>query len=413
MNFFEIMIAIRYLRSKRKDSFISVVTLFSLIGIALGVATLIIVMSVMNGYHTEFVKNILGIQGHITAVSTNGKFTQYVYFSDQVEKIKPVEFAAPIIVEQSMFLGKDRASGGVVRGIEPEKLGLKPLIKDAIGFEDLERFKRHEGVLVGNALARQLNVGVGDSIRVVTPDMSSTLLGSLPRTKSFKVVGLFDVGLYQYNSSTIFMPLEDAQVLYRFPNSVSEIEIMVDRPEDVEKVKEAITAFAGNSVKLVDWEMSQEKWLTALKVERNVMFLILTLIILVAVFNIISSLIMLVKDKAKSIAILRTMGASKASVIKIFMIAGSLIGLTGASIGVVLGVLISTNIETIKVALERLTGITLFDPVIYFLTHLPSEMQLSNVILVFAISFGFSIIATIYPAYRASKLMPTEVLRYE
>jgi lipoprotein-releasing system permease protein len=411
--FFEIMVAIRYLRSKRKDSFISVVSLFSLIGIALGVATLIIVMSVMNGYHAEFVKNILGIQGHITAVSTNGKFTNYMQFSDQVEKIKNVEFAAPTIIEQSMFLGNDRASGGVVRGIEPEALGLKPLLKDAISFEDLEKFRRHEGILVGTALARQLNVDVGDSIKVVTPDMSSTLIGTLPRIKSFKIVGLFDVGLYQYNSSTVFMPLKDAQTLYKFPNSVSEVEVMVQNPKDVEKVKEAITSFAGDSVQLIDWEIAQEKWLTALKVERNVMFLILTLIILVAVFNIISGLIMLVKDKAKSIAILRTMGASKSAIIKIFMIAGSLIGFIGASIGVALGTLISTNIETIRKSLEKLTGITLFDPVIYFLTHLPSEIQISNVILVFAISFGFSVIATIYPAYRASKLMPTEVLRYE
>lgn len=413
LKFFEIMIAIRFLRSKRKDGFISVVSLFSLIGIALGVATLIIVMSVMNGYHTEFVRNILGIQGHITAVATNGKFPNYVQFSDEVERIKAVDFAAPIIVEQSMFLSGEHASGGVVRGIEPEKLGLKPMIKDAISFEDLDRFRKNEGVLVGITLARQLQVGIGDTIKIVTPEMSSTLLGSIPRIKSFKVAGVFDVGLYQYNSTTIFMPLADAQTLYKFQNTASEIEIMVQSPSDVEAVKSTIAGFAGDSVQLVDWEMAQGKLLNALKVERNVMFLILTLIILVAVFNIVSSLIMLVKDKSKSIAILRTMGATKSSVIKIFMLAGSLIGLIGASIGVVLGALIASNIETIKVFLEKMTGVSLFDPVIYFLTHLPSEMQISNVILVFSISFGFSIIATIYPAYRASKLMPTEVLRYE
>ncbi len=412
LKFFEIMIAIRFLRSKRKDSFISVVSLFSLIGIALGVATLIIVMSVMNGYHIEFVRNILGIQGHITAVASNGRFTHYVEFSDEVERIKAVDFVAPIIIEQSMFLHGDRASGGVVRGIEPEKLGLKPMIKDSISYKDLERFRNNEGVLVGVTLARQLRVDVGDTIKIVTPDMSSTLLGSVPRIKSFKVIGVFDVGLYQYNSTTIFMPLAEAQILYKFPNSSSEVEIMLQNPDDIEPVKAAISSFTHNSIQLVDWEMAQGNLLNALRVERNVMFLILTLIILVAVFNIISSLIMLVKDKSKSIAILRTMGATKASIIKIFMLAGSLIGLIGSSIGVILGALISTNIETIKIYLEKLTGATLFDPVIYFLTHLPSEMQVSSVILIFCISFGFSVIATIYPAYRASKLMPTEVLRY-
>jgi len=209
------------------------------------------------------------------------------------------------------------------------------------------------------------------------------------------------------------MSLTDAQLLYKFPNSVSEVEIVVESTGQVADVKKAVENFAGNSINLADWELAQGKMLNALKVERNVMFLILTLIILVAVFNIVSSLIMLVKDKSKSIAILRTMGATKASIIKIFMISGSIIGLTGSLIGVALGALISSNIETIKVFLEGLTGATLFDPVIYFLTHLPAEMKVSNIALVFAISFGFSIASTIYPAYRASKLMPTEVLRYE
>jgi lipoprotein-releasing system permease protein len=413
MNFFELMIAIRFLRSKRKDGFISVVSFFSFIGIALGVATLIIVMSVMNGYHSEFVKNILGIQGHITAISTNGKFTNYIEFSDEVEKIKSVEFAAPVIIEQGMFLSANRASGGVVRGIEPEKLGLKPMVKDAISFEALEKFRKNEGILMGETLAKQLRVKVGDVIKVITPEVSSTVIGGIPRTKSFKVIGTFDIGLYQYNSTTIFMSLTDAQLLYKFPNSVSEVEIVVESTGQVADVKKAVENFAGNSINLVDWELAQGKMLNALKVERNVMFLILTLIILVAVFNIVSSLIMLVKDKSKSIAILRTMGATKASIIKIFMISGSIIGLTGSLIGVALGALISSNIETIKVFLEGLTGATLFDPVIYFLTHLPAEMQVSNIALVFAISFGFSIASTIYPAYRASKLMPTEVLRYE
>lgn len=411
---FEWLIALRLLRSKRKEGFISVVSMFSLIGIALGVATLIVVMSVMNGYHIEFVKNILGIQGHITVVSSHGgHFHNYTGFSDQVEKIKGVEFVAPIILEQGMFVSNSRAGGGVVRGIEPEKLALKPLVTESIPHEMLEDFKKGKGLLIGSALAEQLNVVTGDTIKIVTPESSSTILGSIPRTKSYKVAGIFDLGLYQYNATTIFMPLSDAQLLYKYGNTVGEIEVIANSPDKLDDIKNDITQFAGGSVRMVDWEMAQEKWLSALAVERNVMFFILTLIILVAVFNIISSLIMLVQDKSKAIAILRTMGATKGSVIKIFMISGSMIGFIGSVSGVALGTLIASNLDSIKTVLESVTGTKLFDPVIYFLTKLPSDLEISNVILVFCMSFGFSVISTIYPAYRASKLMPTEVLRYE
>ena len=235
----------------------------------------------------------------------------------------------------------------------------------------------------------------------------------MPRIKSFKVIGVFDVGLYQYNSTTIFMPLKDAQLLFKYTNSISEVEIIVANPEKMDQVKAEIAQISGPNIRLVDWKLAQEKWLTALAVERNVMFLILTLIILVAIFNIVSSLIMLVKDKARGIAILRTMGATKGSIIKIFILCGAILGFTGTFIGAILGITFAINIERIKGWLESITGNQLFDPVIYFLTKLPSDLDPASVFVIISMSLLFSLISTIYPAYRASKLMPAEILRYE
>ncbi len=409
----EFSIALKFIRSKRKEAFISVVTAFATIGTALGVATLIIVMSVMNGYHKEFLRNILGIQGHLTAVSKNGRFEHYIEFSDLIEKINAVEFAAPIIVEQGMFLAKDKASGGVVRGIEPQKLYLKPTIRDVISQNAMDAFIAGKGVLLGTSLAKQLGVKEGSTIKIITAELSNTLAGGIPRSKNFKVVGIFDVGLYQYNSTTIFISLEEAQNLYKFANSVSEVEIMVENPEKINDIKQQIFDITGGQIALIDWQQAQDKWLNALAVERNVMFLILTLIVLVAAFNIISGLIMLVKDKSKSIAILRTIGMKKASIIRIFMISGSCIGGIGTFFGGAIGVIIAHNIDNIKNILQTITGVTLFDPVIYFLMHLPSDVHFIDVFLVIAMSILTSFLAALYPAFRAAKLAPSEILRYD
>lgn len=409
----EIEIALRFLRSKRKEAFISIVTGFSLIGIALGVAILIIVMSVMNGYHREFMKNILGMQGHLTVASHSGRITGYNELADKIEKIKGVEIANPVIIEQGMFLSKEKAAGGFVRAIAPDKLILKPLIRETISTASISAFERGDGILMGVSLARSLRVSIGDYVKVIAPELSSTMVGSIPRSKSFKIVGLFDVGLYQYNSSTVFMTLSDAQAMYRFQNAVSEIEIVAANIEDVNIIKMEVAGIMSSGMDVVDWEQAQDKWLNALKVERNVMFLILTLIVCVAAFNIVSGLIMLVKDKAKSIAILRTMGMRASSVVRVFVICGSVIGVVGSCTGVVIGSLIAYNIESLRQFLQSLSGVNMFDPVVYFLTHLPSEVRVSNILFVLLISICFSLIATIYPAYRAARLQPTKILRYE
>ena len=409
---FEWLIALRYLRSKRKESFISVVTGFSLLGIVLGVATLIVVMSVMNGFHKQFLSHVLGIQGHVTLAKADGVFQNYEELITKLNKIPDITYVAPLVIGQGMATSKSDNSGVIVRGMTATDLKKKPMVYESITDQELDNFEEGKGVILGISLAQKLNVRIGDTIKIVAPDSTNTVIGNIPRIKTFPVIGLFDVGLYQYNSSTIFMPLSDAQIFFKKYDAVTEIEIMLKNPEQLQSIKKQISTLVGDDVKLIDWQKSQEKFFRALEVERTVMFLILTLIILVAALNIISGLIMLVKEKSSNIAILRTIGASKGSIIRIFIISGSMIGITGTFLGVILGVSFAMNIDRIKDALESITGTNLFDPVVYFLTTLPSDLEISSVIKVAGMSLIFSVLATIYPAWRASRLTPAEILRY-
>lgn len=410
---FELMIALRYLRAKRREGFISIVSWFSLIGIALGVATLIIVMSVMNGYHVELLSRILGINGHISVSLEREKISDYDQYVEKIAKISDVTYAAPLVLSQAMATANNSSVGVMVRGMSADSLEHKPVMKETLDLVSLNQFKENAGIYLGRSLARQLNVSIGDTIKLITPETTSTLIGNIPRMKTYKVIGTFDVGMYEYNATTIFMPLEEAQLFFKLGNTVSDIEVLANDPENMDNIKLEISKLFTNEVRLVDWGMANSTLFNALAVERNVMFLILTLIILVAAFNIISSLIMLVKDKATNIAILRTMGASKSSIIRIFVMCGSMIGVIGTLFGGILGVTFAMNIERIRQALQSLTGFTLFDPVIYFLTKLPSNLEFSSVFMVCFVSLIFSLLATIYPAWRASKLTPAEVLRYE
>jgi lipoprotein-releasing system permease protein len=411
----EYTIAVRYLRSKRKESFISIVSLFSFIGIMLGVATLIVVMSVMKGFHTELLRNILGIQGHLTLINAyDKKFVHYDDLVHQIENIKGVKFVAPIIIGEGLGVAESKKSQGIIiRGIMPQDFIKKPMAKAAIDEEAFSQFQNGEGILMGRVLAQKLGLAIGDSIKIFIPENSSTILGMIPRSKSYKIIGVFDLGLYQYNSTTLFMTLSDAQNLFKYHNSVSEIEVITNDPENLKPVKDKIRTLIGPNISIVDWKNYHQHFLNSLAVERVVMFSILTLIIIVAAFNIISGLIMLVKDKTKNIAILKTMGMTNASIVRIFILSGSFIGVIGTLFGSIIGIGFALNIERIRVFLESFTGTNLFDPMIYYLAKLPTEVDFSSILTIVCMALFFSVIATIYPALRAARLAPTEVLKYE
>ncbi|MFC1659028.1 lipoprotein-releasing ABC transporter permease subunit [Pseudomonadota bacterium] len=401
--------------SKRKEGFISVIAVFSFVGIMLGVATLIIVMSVMNGFRSELIERMLGMNAHMTIYNRSGKIFNYDEEILKIQKIKDIEHANVFVEGQVMASTKVNATGAIVKGIKKEDLVKKALVMDNLT-GSLDEFSNNNVIVIGMGLARALNINIGSNVKLIAPETNNTMIGAIPRMKTYKVVGFFESGMYEYDNTTIFMPLKAAQVHFKYRDSVSGIEVMANDVENIEDVSYRLWKIyedQSEDFKIIDWKQANASFIGALKVERNVMFIILTLIILVAAFNIISSLIMLVNDKSKNIALLRTMGATKSSVMRIFFICGSMIGILGTLFGVLLGVSFATNIQAIKKFLENITGVNLFDPTIYFLSNLPSEIFLTDVILVVSMSIGLSFLATIYPSYKATKQNPAEVLRYE
>jgi lipoprotein-releasing system permease protein len=411
----EFLIAFRYLKAKRKEGFISVIAIFSFIGIMIGVATLIIVMSVMNGFRYELVNRILGINAHLTIYSKAHGIKDYEKIIDDLRKLKSVKYVNPLVESQVMVAAHGKANGGLVKGIEIADLKYKHVIADNISRGDIENLSDKNSVIMGATLAQNLNLNVGDQVKLVSPETNDSIIGSIPRIKTYNVAGVFESGMYEYDSTTIFMPIDSARIHFRFKDSASAIEVFVANANDMKQVSEQIENILEDhpSTYLVDWQQSNASFLGALNIERNVMFLILTLIILVAAFNIISSMIMLVNDKNKNIACLRTMGISKSSVMKIFLICGSMIGMVGTLLGFLIGVLFSANINAIKRWLEGITDTTLFNPTIYFLSNLPSKIFVSDVVIIVGMSLLISFLATLYPAYKASKANPAEILRYE
>lgn len=407
---FEPFVAWRYLRAKRKESFISVITGFSLIGIALGVATLIIVMSVMNGFRQELVGRILGINGHMNIYSRQMPLDDYDYQADLLKGVKGITQVFPTIEGQALITYNGAATGVIVRGLSAQSVQDKKLLFDAIPREQRANFK-DSNILIGEALAERLRLQVGDSLQLISPRPKQSPFGAMPRAKNFTIGGIFDVGMFEYNNSFIFMPLEAAQTFFQLPQQVSFLEVMTTDPQTTLDLVPMIERKLGQDYKVVDWRQNNVNFFNALQVERNVMFLILTLIILVAAFNIISSMIMLVKDKAHDIAILRTMGASKASILKIFLLTGSSIGVFGTLSGFLLGVLIVKNISVIQKFIEWASGKSVFPAEIYFLSRVPAQMEWHEVIYIVIMALLLSFSATLYPAWRAARLDPVEALR--
>lgn len=411
---FERMVAWRYLRSRRKETFISVIAGFSFIGIMLGVATLIIVMAVMNGFRTELISRILGINGHIIVQPVDRPLTDYAQLAQKFSAVPGVTMALPLVEGQTLASGKQGAgSGALVRGIRVEDLEKLKEVSSNIKSGDLTGFATGDGVLVGSRLAASLGIGAGDQITLVSPDGDVTPMGVTPRVKAYRVSGVFEIGMSEYDASMIYMPLAEAQAYFNADGLVQSIEIYLQDPDKVDEMRAKIEEAAGRQIFLTDWRQRNQTFFSALQVERNVMFMILTLIVLVAALNIISGLIMLVKDKGSDIAILRTMGASSGAVMRIFFMTGAAIGIVGTFAGVLLGVLVCLNIESIRQFFSWVSGTVLFDPELYFLSQLPAEMSFSETTSVVVMALILSFLATIFPAWRASRLDPVQALRYE
>jgi len=411
---FERLFAWRYLRARRQEGFISVIALFSFLGIALGVAALIIVMSVMNGFRQELTSQILGINGHIAVFGAAGPMDDYEVLRQKIEKLPGITQVAPVIENQAMAIAHSQAMGVQVNGMFRDDLENRKNVSEKIVYGGLKYYTSPSSILIGARLAEKMMLSIGDKITLIAPEGTQTAFGTVPRTKTFTVAGIFEVGMYQYDSGFVFVPIETAQKFFQMGEGVSGLEIFTNDPDQKEHFKDEIRPLiADHQARLFDWQEANSKFFTAVQVERNVMFIILTLIILVASFNVISSLIMLVKDKGRDIAILRTMGASRGMIMRIFFLTGSTLGVVGAALGATLGLLFCWNIEGIRRAIESLSGTDLFNSEIYFLSKLPAKVDTTEVTLVISIALGLTFLASLYPSWRASKLDPVEALRYE
>jgi lipoprotein-releasing system permease protein len=409
---FERMVAMRYLRARRQEGFISVIAGFSLLGIGLGVATLIIVMAVMNGFRSELLGRVLGLNGHMNVYALQGPLTDYGALADRLRGIPGVSSVTPTVEAQALVTVRGISSGAIVRGIAPDDFRVRPTVSNHIVRGSLDDF-RDERVAIGIRMAQRLGLRVGDELTLISPQGNPSAFGTVPRMRAYSIAAIFDVGMFEYDNNFIFMPLPAAQIFFRVPDAVTTLELMVQQPRLISQYRAPVQEIIGGRARLVDWQQSNASFFNALSVERNVMFLILTLIILVAAFNIISSMIMLVKDKGRDIAILRTMGATRGMILRIFFLSGASIGVIGTVFGLVLGVAFADNIEAIRQVLQHMTGTELFSAEIYFLSQLPAEIDWAEVTRVVLMALGLSFGATIYPAWRAAKLDPVEALRYE
>ena len=410
---FEWMLAGRYLRARRRETFISIIAGFSFVGIMLGVATLIIVMAVMNGFRGELISKILGINGHLLVQPVDGVLDDYDAVASRLEGVKGVRFAMPFVEGQGLVSGPAGAFGALVRGVTKRDLDHLPLVSGKLVAGSLDNFDESGGIAIGSRMARSLGVVVGDTVTLVSPRGSVTPMGVTPRIKGYKLVAIFEIGMSEYDGTIAFLPFPEAQLYFNMDGQATAIDVFLNDPDAVGDIKPLVEEGAGRQVIVNDWRQRNSTFFSALEVERNVMFLILTLIVLVAALNIVSGLTMLVKEKSHDIAILRTMGATRGSVLRVFMITGASIGTIGTFAGFLLGWIVCLNIESIRQFISWLTRTELFSPELYFLSRMPADMNAGETTSVVLMALALSFFATLYPAWRAARLDPVEALRYE
>src|SRR5256885_767675 len=400
---FEWMLSLRYLRVRRREGFISVIAGFSFVGIMLGVATLIIVMAVMNGFREELLDKILGLNGHLLIQPLESPLTDWSEVAERVGQVPGIRLAAPIVEGQALASSPFNAAGVLLRGVRAADLKKLPSIANNIRQGTLDGFDEGQGVAIGRRLADQLSVRAGDSVTLVAPRGAVTPMGTTPRIKAYRIAAVFEVGMSEYDSAFVFMPLPEAQAYFNRAGDVTAIEVYVDNPDQVDYQRRLITEAAGRPIFLIDWRQRNATFFNALQVERNVMFLILTIIVIVAAFNITSGLIMLVKDKGRDIGILRTMGVTQGAIMRVFMMTVASIGFVGTFVGFLLALLVCLNIESIRRFLSWLTNTELFSPELYFLSKLPADLDARETTAVVIMALVLSLLATLYPAWRAAR----------
>lgn len=401
-------VAFRYLRARRQEGFISVIAGFSFLGIVLGVATLIVTLAVFNGFSKDLLGRILSFQGHVVVHGMGQPFPDYQAHADRIVDMDGVIAVTPSLDRPALLSYRDHAAGIAVKGIRPEDIERRPIFADAIQEGE---FPTGEGVVIGRRMAEQGGIKLGDRVTILSPRTGEA--GTVPRSRTYPVTGIFELGVSQIDAGIVLMRMADAQALFEVGDRVTTLEVFLADPASPVPARNAVAARMPVNLAVLDWRQINGSFFGFIETQRNVVSLILGLIVLVAALNIISGMIMMVQDKGREIAILRTMGATRGMIMRIFFMSGASIGVIGTLAGVVLGVLLASNVEGLRQAVQALTGTDLFNADIYFLSELPSDIDPIQVVQVAAMAIGLSFLATLYPSWRAARLEPVEVLRHE
>jgi len=411
---YELLIGLRYTRAKRRNHFISFISMTSMAGVALGVMALIVVLSVMNGFQEELRTRILGVASHMEISGTGGRLHDWPDLARQAEKHPEVRGLAPFVSGQALLVQGSETKGAMLRGLLPSEERKVADFADHMKHGALEDLRPGEfNILLGSDLARSLGVFPGDKVAVIAPQGVVTPAGMMPRIKQFNLVGIFQMGMFEYDAGLALIHLEDAQKLYRTGDAVSGLRVKLEDMERAPWVLRELARTLQGDFYLSDWTMSHANFFQAVQIEKRMMFIILTLIVAVAAFNIVSTLVMAVTDKQADIAILRTLGATPRSIMLIFMVQGSLIGIIGTMMGVASGILLALNVETLVPMIERAVGMDLFPADVYYISELPSKLNWPDVWVIGGVALVLSFLATLYPSWRAARIQPAEALRYE